>query len=212
MGSAALTIRWTGAAERVSFKFNADWRPPGQLCRSPELSHMDIDEFGSSGMLGDIPEAFRKYLGLEPLESIVCAPNARGVTRLLTCPSFEPIEATTLLYLEDKVMASHVISDDDVWERIACGNDFPIDSEVSPALRDLAASDLPPQFRSWELVAESLAGAESCMSDNPNEIPYYHFAYGERVDLSAAWFNPTKAANPRQCAIIEAYLLIKGLL
>ena len=173
---------------------------------------MDIDDFGSSGMLGDIPEAFRKYLGLESLESIVSAPNARGATRLFTCPSFEPIEATTLVYLEDKVMASHAVSDDDVWERIACGDDRPIVSQMLPPLKALAASELPSQFRSWELVAESLADAKSCMSDNPNEIPYYHFAYGERVDLTVAWFNPTKNANPRQCAIVEAYLQIKRLL
>lgn len=68
---------------------------------------MDIGESGSSGMPGDLPEAFRKYLRLESLESIASAPTARGATRLFTCPPFEPIQATTLLFLDDRVMASH---------------------------------------------------------------------------------------------------------
>lgn len=173
---------------------------------------MDIDEFGSSGMLGDIPDAFRRYLGLESLESIVNSLNARGATRLFACPSFEPIEATTIVYYDDRVMAAHAVSDDDVWERIACGEETPADSKVSPALRDLAASYLPSQFQTWKLLAESLLDAKSCMSDSPDEIPYYHFAYGERVDSIAAWFNPTKAENPHQCEIIEAYLQINRLL
>ena len=96
---------------------------------------MDINEFASSGMLGDIPEAFRKYLGLESLKSIVNASNARGATRLFACPSFEPIEAITIIYLDDKVTASHAISDDDVWERIACGEELRSDSHVSQPIR-----------------------------------------------------------------------------
>jgi hypothetical protein len=173
---------------------------------------MDINDFESSGMLGDVPEAFRRYLGLDLLESLVHAIGAQGATRLFTCPSFEPVEATTILYLDDTVKVSVAISDDDVWERISCGDDLSVISEVSQVYRQLAASDLPSEFQTWERVADALRNAESCMSDNPDGIPYYHFAYGERVDSTVVWFNPTETDNPRQCAIIEAYSQIKSLL
>jgi hypothetical protein len=173
---------------------------------------MDISDFESSGMLGDVPEAFRRYLGLETLESLVHALGAQGATRLFTCPSFEPVEATTILYVDDSVKVSVAISDDDVWERISCGDDLPVILETSEVFRELTGFDLPAEFKNWERVADAVRGADSCMSDNPNGIPYYHFAFGERVDMTVAWFNPTKTANPRQSAIIEGYSHIKSLL
>jgi hypothetical protein len=173
---------------------------------------MDRSDFESSGMLGDVPEAFRRYLGLEPLESLVHTLGAQGATRLFSCPSFEPVEATTIVYLDNTVKVSVAISDDDVWERISCGDDLGVVSEPSQVLRELAGSNLPPEFQNWERVAVALRAAESCMSDNPDGIPYYHFAFGERVDMTVAWFNPTETANPRQCAIIQGYSQIKSLL
>jgi hypothetical protein len=173
---------------------------------------MDISDFESSGMLGDVPEAFRRYLGLDPLESLVHTMGAQGATRLFTCPSFEPVEATTILYLDDTVKVSVAISDDDVWERISCGDGLSVISEPSQVFRQLAGSDLPSEFHNWERVADALRGAESCMSDNPDGMPYYHFAFGARLDMTVAWFNPTETANPRQCAIIEGYSQIKSLL
>jgi len=173
---------------------------------------MDMNEFDSSGMLGDIPEAFRKHMGLETLDLMVAAPTARGATRLFICPSFEPIEAITLIYYNEKVAISHTVSGDDAWERVACGDDSPMDSQMPHKTRDFAPVDLPAQFQNWEVIADAVAHAGSCMSDNPDGIPYYHFAFGEGVDSTVAWFNPTKAANPRQCAMIDAYLQIGTLL
>ena len=144
---------------------------------------MDISDFESSGMLGDVPEAFRRYLGLEPLESLVHTLGAQGATRLFTCASFDPVEVTTILYLDNTVKVSTAISDDDVWERISCGDYLSVVSEPSQVFRELAGSDLPPEFQNWERVADVLRGAESCMSDNPDGIPYYHILE-DKWDLS----------------------------
>lgn len=50
------------------------------------------------------------------------------------------------------------------------------------------------------------------MSDNPDGVSYYHFAFGAGLDSFCVWFNPTQAANPHERQIIGEYATIRALL
>jgi len=173
---------------------------------------MDITDFESSPMMRDFPEALRRYLGLAPRETIAHAPTVRGVTRLFTCPSLEPIEALTLTFYDVEVGVSHVVSDDDVWERIACGEEPSDDTQFLQCDRSFSVSDLPTLVQGWQRVVDAVRNAKSCMSDNPEGISFYHLAFGIGVDSTRVWFNPTETADPLQIALIGAYARIKALL
>lgn len=173
---------------------------------------MDINEFDATPTLGEFPEALRRYFGLSSLEAIADAANVNGAARLFTCPSFEPIEAMTLVFLDGKVIASRVVSDDDVWEQIACGEESPDDLQLVQRDRELSIPELPTIMQGWEPFAEAVRATGSCMSDNPEGISYYHLAFGVGVDSIRAWFNPTESANPLQIALLRAYARIQSLM
>ena len=173
---------------------------------------MDVHDFGMTDMFGEFPETVQRFLGLDSLERIVAAAGAHGATRLFTCPSFEPIEALTLLFVDDGVLASRVLSADDVWDRIACGGEPLSESPAPQPSRALHAPDLPDVLRDWKRVSDAIHDAESCMSDHPDGIPYFHVAFGGGVDSLQAWFNPTESTNPLQCAILGGYAQIRDSL
>jgi hypothetical protein len=53
--------------------------------------------------------------------------------------------------------------------------------------------------RSHERLAggrRAIARARLCISDDPKDISYNHFAVGSGLDSFCLWFNPTQSANP----------------
>lgn len=64
---------------------------------------MELDDFESTSIFGEFPQAVQDSLGLEPLEEIVEASNAIGATRLLLCPDLEPLEWLTLVFFDSEV-------------------------------------------------------------------------------------------------------------
>ena len=173
---------------------------------------MDIGQFESTPFVGEFPEVVQRYLGLPSLEDIVDASNANGATRLLTCSAFEPLEALTLTFFDAEVHASHVVSDADAWERIASGETSADDYQFVPRERTLGIPDLPTVIQGWRRIADAIERADSCMSDNPAGISFYHLAFGNDVDSMRVWFNPTEGANPLQCRLLDAYMRIKARL
>lgn len=170
---------------------------------------MDIGAFESTPFAGQFPEAVQRYLGLQPLEETVDASNASGATRLLTCPPFEPLEALTLTFFDGEVQASHVVSDADAWERIACGETSPNHSQFVSRERTLAIPDLPIVMRGWPRIADAIERAESCISDNRDGISFYHLAFANDVYSMRVWFNPTEEANAVQRRLLDGYMQIK---
>lgn len=173
---------------------------------------MNIDDFASTPLAGKFPDAVQRYLGLASLAETVAAAEANGATRLLACPAFEPIEAVTLTFLDGQVHGSLVVSDDDVWERISCGDEAADDSRFVRRERRFSASDLRGAMQGWQPVVAAIAAAKSCMSDNPDGVSYYHLAFGAGLDSLCVWFNPTQAANLLERQIIAEYATIKALL
>jgi len=140
----------------------------------------------------------------------VDASNANGATRLLTCSPFEPLEALTLTFFDREVRASHVVSDADAWERIACGEDSVDDSQFLTRERTYGMSDFPTVIQGWRKMADAIKRAESCMSDNPDGISFFHLAFGTGVDSMRVWFNPGREANPLQFRLLDGYVRIKA--
>ena len=171
---------------------------------------MDIGEFSSTPFAGQFPEAVQRYLGLQLLEDVVDASNAMGATRLVTCPPFEPLEALTLTFLDREIHASHMVSDADAWERIACGEDSLADLEFVTRERTFGIPDCPTLIQGWRGMADAIERAESCMSDNPDGISFFHLAFGSGVDSMRVWFNPTREANPLQFRLLDAYVRIRA--
>lgn len=48
-------------------------------------------------------------------------------------------------------------------------------------------------MQNWSKFADVISEADSCVSDNPDGMPFYHLADDGSVK---AWLNPTKRANP----------------
>jgi len=173
---------------------------------------MEIEEFEGTPYAGQFPDAFQRYLGLQSLDDIVNASNANGATRLLTCAPFEPIEALTLTFFDTEVHASHVVSDEDAWERIASEGPSVSGSPFAARQRTFEISDLPNVMQGWRTIADAVERAVSCMSDNPDEISFYHLASGSDVRPMRVWFNPTEQANPDQRSLLDGYTWISDQL
>lgn len=173
---------------------------------------MDMYEFESTPMATQFPEAVRLYLGLRPLEEILDVSIANGVSRLLTCPPFEPVEALTLTFFDREVIASHVVSDEGAWERIACAQESANDTVFVARERPFRIADLPTEMQGWLKIADVIERSESCMSDNPDGISYFHITLGNGIETMRVWFNPTEVANPSQWRLLNGYSRIKASL
>jgi hypothetical protein len=173
---------------------------------------LDIGDFESMPFTGEFPKAVQGYLGLKSLQDIVNGSNANGATRLLTCLPFEPLEAMTLTFSRGEVHASHVVSDADAWERIACGDTSADDSEFVSRERTFEIPNFPTVMQGWQRIADAIERADSCMSDNADGISFFHLAFANDVDSMRVWFNPTVGANPLQCLVLDGYMQIKSWL
>lgn len=159
-------------------------------------------------MYYDMQDAFRRVLGLRPVDDIAFGSDAVGVSRLVSCPPLEPITAVTLVFSSESLSAHLAISTEDAWEHVACADDSEARLSIDKHLV-LSPSLMPASIAGWTQILASLRDAGNCIADDEEVRPHFHRAFGDGEDSLHAWFNPRRDAYPAQCKLIDAYGTIR---